>query len=131
MFLTERRNLASHSEHAAAVGAVRAAVMWNAVFLPSEQGPVLPVDRSWDLSKVRKTPSFEPFIVKCTILPRQALDKHIEGNALKKGSLLGPEQGSEQSRLEVHRLPMGQPLRLSDDGTRQLNDREEACDQVV
>ena len=51
MFLTERRNLASHSEHAAAVGAVRAAVMWNAVFLPSEQGPVLPVDRSWDLSK--------------------------------------------------------------------------------
>ena len=28
-------------------GAVRAAVMWNSVFVPAEQGPVLPVDRSW------------------------------------------------------------------------------------
>ena len=24
---------------------------WNAIYVPAEQGPVLPVDRSWDLAK--------------------------------------------------------------------------------
>ena len=33
------------------VGAIRAAVMWNEIYVPAEQGPTLPVDRSWDLSK--------------------------------------------------------------------------------
>eukprot|EP00966_Prymnesium_polylepis_P188131 4360210-Prymnesium_polylepis.1 len=47
----ERTDLASHGPLAETAGAVRAALMWNSVFLPAEQGPVLPVDRSWDLSK--------------------------------------------------------------------------------
>ena len=47
----ERASLAKYGELGAAAGAVRAAVMWNAVYVPAEQGPVLPVDRSWDLAK--------------------------------------------------------------------------------
>ena len=37
---------------------VQAAVMWNAVWLPAEQSPVLPVDRHWDLSKGPANPDW-------------------------------------------------------------------------
>ena len=47
----ERASLSTHGDNADNVGAIRAAVMWNNIYLPAEQGPMLPVDRSWDLSK--------------------------------------------------------------------------------
>ena len=48
------RLLAAHGSDALRAeigGAVRAACMWNLIWVPSESGPVLPVDRQWDLSR--------------------------------------------------------------------------------
>ena len=48
------RLLAAHGNSAAraeVAGAIRAALLWNLIFVPAETGPVLPVDREWDLSK--------------------------------------------------------------------------------
>jgi hypothetical protein len=38
--------------------AIRAAIMWNTVWLPAERGPITPVDRSWQLSKGPHTPDW-------------------------------------------------------------------------
>jgi hypothetical protein len=48
----------SNSRNIELATAVRAAVMWNCVWLPTEQGPVLPVDRHWDLAKGEANPDW-------------------------------------------------------------------------